>query len=63
MPDPNNKKATKEIDISEDAPSNEQADRGPPGFPYVIEIHMTDRIFTLFTDSQDQAKQWFNFID
>ena len=45
---------TKEFDVTDKVNIHENIDRGPPGSPHVLEIHLTDRIFTLYTDSKDQ---------
>lgn len=39
-----------------------EIDRGPPGFHFVIEIHLTDRMFTLYTDSKMQQDQFFDYL-
>lgn len=49
----------KEVSVSD---LESPIDRGPRGFPFVVEIHLSNRIFTLFTDNKMQQDQFFDYV-
>ena len=43
--------------------TTQKIDRGPEGFDKVIEIVLADRLFTLYTDSQETLEKFVHYIE
>lgn len=61
MPDSKDKlvkKSTTDPNIPED-----EIDRGPSGHQFALEIYLSDRLFTLYTDDENLQEQYAHAID
>lgn len=50
-------------EVSTINPKGEEVDRGPEGFSYAFEIELTDRLFTLYSDSEDKVDLFVHYIE